>query len=452
VVGHNRGVWSRLRAWRTVVTVGLAASLVVIGLSVAPTPASAMTVDTGTWYVLVNKHSGKALDLPGYSTANGTGLGQWSSNGGTNQQWQFVDSGGGYYRLGNRHSGKVVDVPGYSTVNGTQVVQWSSNGGTNQQFRLEDGDSGFVQLVNRNSGKCLSVSDWSTANGAAVIQWDCGGSSANQQWRLLPLGTVGSDPVLVGAGDIASSATGDSATAALLDTIAGTVFTTGDNAYPDGTASNYTDYYDPTWGRHKARTRPAPGNHDYHTTGATGYFGYFGSRAGPSGRGYYSYDLGNWHVVSLNSEVDMAVGSPQETWLRSDLAATTKPCTLAYWHKPLFTSGFDHGPDASTSPLFQALYDSDAEVVVTGHNHQYERFAPMNPSGVLDNANGVREFVAGMGGGPLYGFGTIQANSQARNSDTHGVLKFTLHDNSYDWQFVPEAGKTYDDSGTTACH
>ncbi|MBB5870333.1 hypothetical protein F4553_003712 [Allocatelliglobosispora scoriae] len=260
------------------------------------------------------------------------------------------------------------------------------------------------------------------------------------------------DPVLVGAGDIADSGSGDTATAALLDNIAGTVFTAGDNVYTNGTLSEFNSYYAPTWGRHLARTRPAPGNHDYNTSGATGYYSYYGSVAGPSGRGYYSYDLGNWHIVSLNSNISMSAGSAQEQWLRADLAASAKSCTLAYWHHPLFTSGANHAPSTSTRPLYQALYDYNADVVVTGHNHQYERFAPMNPSGGLDNTRGIRSFVAGMGGAGFYGFGTIQANSEARNSDTWGVLKFTLHANSYDWQFVPQAGKTYADSGTNNCH
>jgi hypothetical protein len=260
------------------------------------------------------------------------------------------------------------------------------------------------------------------------------------------------DPVLVGAGDIANSGSGDSATAALLDAIPGTVFTTGDNAYNNGTASEFNTHYAPTWGRHKARTRPSPGNHDHGTSGASGYYGYFGSAAGPSGRGYYSYDLGTWHIVSLNSNIGMAAGSGQEEWLRADLAASGKPCTLAYWHHPLFTSGSDHGPSTSTRPLYQALYDHNADVVVWGHNHQYERFAPQNPNGSLDNSRGLRAFVAGMGGASHYGFGTIRPNSQARNSDTYGVLKFTLHPNGYDWQFVPQAGRTYADRGRGFCH
>jgi hypothetical protein len=260
------------------------------------------------------------------------------------------------------------------------------------------------------------------------------------------------DPVLVGAGDIASAEAEDSLTSNLLDSIPGTVFTTGDNAYPAGTTANFSTYYEPTWGRHKARTRPSPGNHDYLVAGAAGYFSYFGANAGPAGRGYYSYDLGNWHVVSLNSEVGMTVGSAQEQWLRADLAASTKPCTLAYWHKPRFTSGANHAPNTATTPLVRALYDFNAEVVVTGHNHQYERFAPMNPTGGLDLARGVRHFVVGTGGAGPYGFGLVQPNSEARNTGTHGVLKFTLHAAGYTWQFVPVAGKTYTDSGTAGCH
>jgi calcineurin-like phosphoesterase family protein len=260
------------------------------------------------------------------------------------------------------------------------------------------------------------------------------------------------DPVLVGAGDISNSGSGDSATATLVKGISGTVFTAGDNVYDNGSRSEFNGTYNSSWGAFKSRTRPAPGNHDYNTSQAAGYYDYFGSLAGPAKRGYYAYDLGNWHIVSLNSEVSMARGSAQETWLRSDLAAASKPCTLAYWHRPLFTSGANHGPDTGTRPLFQALYDYDAEVVVTGHNHQYERFAPMSPTGAADSTRGIREFVAGMGGADHYSFGSVQPNSQARNSDTFGVLKFTLHAQSYTWQFVPVSGKTYTDTGTTACH
>src|SRR5205823_5802208 len=190
--------------------------------------------------------------------------------------------------------------------------------------------------------------------------------------------------VLVGAGDIADCAkTGDSLTANLMDTIPGTVFAAGDNAYPDGSTNDYKNCYAPTWGRFKARTKPVPGNHDYLTAGAAGYFTYFGSAAGQSGSGYYSYDLGDWHVVALNSNIAMNVGSPQEVWLKADLANSTKRCTVAYWHHPLFSSG-NEGPHAEVKPLYQDLYNAGAELVVVGHDHDYERFAPQTPEGGAD--------------------------------------------------------------------
>jgi hypothetical protein len=265
------------------------------------------------------------------------------------------------------------------------------------------------------------------------------------------------DPVLVGAGDIAScSLSGDQQTARLLDGIAGTVFTTGDNAYPDGSAANFANCYHPTWGRHKARTRPAAGNHEYRTLDAAAYYSYFGSAAGVRGKGYYSYDRGAWHVVALNSNClhvgGCHAGSAQERWLRQDLAASSKRCTIAYWHHPLFTSGLKHLPALQMRPLFQALYQNGAEVVVQGHSHNYERFAPQTPGGVLDSARGIRAFVVGTGGARSYGFGIPARNSQVRNSGTHGVLKLTLRSGSYTWQFVPVAGQTFTDSGSGTCH
>jgi hypothetical protein len=262
---------------------------------------------------------------------------------------------------------------------------------------------------------------------------------------------------LVGAGDIAScGSSGDESTAALLADIPGTVFTAGDNAYPDGTATDYANCYNPSWGAVKARTKPAVGNHEYHTSGASAYYQYFGAAAGDPSKGYYSYDLGTWHVVVLNSNCSeiggCGAGSPQETWLRQDLAAHPAVCTAAYWHHPLFTSGAAHGPDLEVKPLFQALYDNNADVVITGHNHQYERFAPQAPNGTADPVRGIREFVAGMGGASHYDFGTIQPNSEARNSDTYGVLQLTLNATGYSWRFVPQAGGAYTDSGSTTCH
>jgi acid phosphatase type 7 len=262
---------------------------------------------------------------------------------------------------------------------------------------------------------------------------------------------AGSTPVvLVGAGDIANCNGNEAATALLLDAIAGTVFTTGDNVYPIGAAAEYANCYEPTWGRHKARTRPSAGNHDYGIAGAPHYYNYFGASAGPAGLGYYSYELGDWHIVVLNSNIARGAGSVQEQWLRNDLAANTKPCTLAYWHHPLFNSGASHGNDPSQAALFKALYEHHADVIVNGHEHIYERFAPQNVNGQAD-PNGPRVFIVGTGGVPFYGIGTVQPNSEVRNNTTHGVIKFTLKANSYDWQFVPVAGRTFTDSGTASC-
>jgi hypothetical protein len=265
------------------------------------------------------------------------------------------------------------------------------------------------------------------------------------------------EAVLVGAGDIATcSNSNDEATARLLDEIPGTVFTTGDAAYPDGSLTDFLRCYAPTWGRHLACTRPVPGNHEYRTPDAAAYFDYFGAAAGVIGRGYYSYDIGNWHVVGINSNCSKIggcdVGSPQERWLRADLAASTKPCTVAFWHHPLFTSGDNHSPSTEMRPIFDALYDNNAELVVTGHNHEYERFAPQNPSGQRDTTRGIRAFVVGTGGAGLYGFGSPEPNSEVRNSDTHGVLKLSLKSNGYDWEFIPAGGGTFTDSGSGSCH
>jgi len=276
-------------------------------------------------------------------------------------------------------------------------------------------------------------------------------------WPESPLDQT-ADPVLIAAGDIAKcSRTQDDETAKLLDGIPGTVVTLGDNVYPDGTLTEFNDCYGPAWGRHKDRTRPSPGNHDYHTAGAAGYFTYFGSAASPMDqnctsdcRGYYSYNLGTWHIIALNSEIDHTKGSAQEQWLRSDLAANQTTCTLAYWHRPRFSSNL-HGDNSSINAFWQALYDFGADVVLNGHDHAYERFAPQNPDAQAEPNRGIREFVVGTGGAKLYTFLTIQPNSEVRNDTTWGVLKLTLHPGSYDWQFIPIAGQTFQDSGSGAC-
>ena len=258
--------------------------------------------------------------------------------------------------------------------------------------------------------------------------------------------------VLVGAGDIGQcDLPGAAQTGRLLDRIPGTVFTAGDNAYPNGTRGQFASCYDPAWGRHKARTRPTPGNHDYRVPGATSYFDYFGAAAGDRGRGWYAYDLGGWRVYALNSNVAEEIGSEQEVWLRADLAAHPTRCALAYWHHARFSSG-PHGTTTRAAALYQALYDAGADVVMVGHDHAYERFAPQAPDGGADAARGLREFVVGTGGGKLYDFGTPQPNSEFRYNAGWGVLKLILYPRGYAWQFLGGEGGRVLDSGTGACH
>ena len=318
---------------------------------------------------------------------------------------------------------------------------------------------------------------------------------------LLSVGVLGSegsvsaqdstDPILVGAGDIAGCGTrtvpriGDEATAKLLDTIVAaapsttTVFTTGDNAYESGTAFEFANCYDPTWGKFKARTMPSPGNHEYYDSSevARPYFDYFSATNGfeqpaapvPNdpvndndhglkiGEGYYSYDRGSWHMISLNSNCSFvagggcAAGSDQVRWLKADLAAHSNACTLAYWHHPLFSSGSTSGGNSKMKPFWEALYAAKADVVLNGHVHNFEVFRPQTPSGVANPA-GIREFVVGTGGYSLNAFKTTVANSQERYRATNGVLKLTLHSTSYDWRFVAEDGTTPPGlSGSDSC-
>ena len=272
---------------------------------------------------------------------------------------------------------------------------------------------------------------------------------------------------LVGAGDIAQcgssgpSVSKAEATAKLLDAIprspSTVVYTTGDNVYNDGKASEFNSCYNPTWGRHKDRTRPVPGNHDYNTAGASGYFGYFGAAAGQPGKGWYSYDLGAWHVVVLNSNCaaigGCGAGSAQEKWLRADLGASSARCTVAMWHHPRFNSGRTHGNNMEVAPLWEALYDYGADVVVNGHVHVYERFAPQAPDARADSAHGIRQFTVGTGGATGYAFqNTPQPNSDVRQTGTDGVLKLTLRADGYDFHFLSVAGQSFSDSGSGSCH
>jgi hypothetical protein len=270
-------------------------------------------------------------------------------------------------------------------------------------------------------------------------------------------GKAGSQPqpngaVLVGAADIARCDRRQSEqTARLLDDIGGMVFTAGDHAYPHGTAQEFIECYGLTWGRHRSRTRPAPGNHDYDSPGAKPYFKYFGDNAGPAGRGYYSYELGSWHIVSLNSNrAAENWGAVQEQWLRADLQASHSNCVAAYWHHPRFSSGSKYGDHPYMTALYKILYQRGVSLLISGHDHIYERFAAQDPEGKAD-PGGVRQFVVGTGGGRLYSIGKIKPNSETRNTVAHGVLKLTLYPNHYDWEFVPVKGQSFHDRGTASC-
>ncbi len=247
------------------------------------------------------------------------------------------------------------------------------------------------------------------------------------------------DVVLVGAGDIARCGPENlaypQATATLLDSLPGSAFAIGDLAYVDGLETEFTRCFDATWGRHRARLHPVPGVHDLIAPNAFGYFNYFGPAAGDPAKGYYSFNYGAWHVVVLNSVCTPAPNLPG-----------------GLFHSPLYSSrSADTTP--AVQPFWQILYNAGADLVVNGHAHNYERFAPQDPNGNLDTAKGLREFVVGTGGESLAAFdATPAANSEVRNSTNHGVIQFTLHATSYDWQFIPVAGQTFTDSGTQACH
>jgi hypothetical protein len=268
--------------------------------------------------------------------------------------------------------------------------------------------------------------------------------------------------VLVGAGDIAGCAdlAGAEATAKLIEGIPGTVFAAGDLAYQRGTYEEFLRCYNPTWGRFKARTRPAPGNHEYNGSSANGYFRYWGKQAGDAGKGYYSYELGAWHIVVLNTNCGAAElggcgeGSPEEKWLKQDLAAHPNACVLAYGHHALFSSGLieKHAEHPELAAFWRDLYDAHADLILAGHEHSYERFAPQNPEGNPDPQHGIREIVVGTGGRSHTPMGFAKPNSEVRDDKTYGVLKLTLSPGKYRWEFIPEPGKAFHDSGEGVCH
>lgn len=263
--------------------------------------------------------------------------------------------------------------------------------------------------------------------------------------------SLGQSVAITAVADVAGcDSQGDEATAAIVDTLPGIVIMAGDIAYESGTRQQFNDCYHPSWGKHRDRTRPAPGNHEYETEAAAPYFEYFGELAGPKGLGYYSFNAGSWHVVSLNSNIDMSAGSPQEQWLRKDLAENASRCTLAFWHHPLFSSGFHKG-NASVAPLWRALQEAGAEIVIAGHDHHYERFAPQNASGVAET-RGLRQFIVGNGGRSLFPALFAVANSEKRYDTGYGVLRLVLGETRYEWKFIPVIPGDFSDEGTGECH
>jgi hypothetical protein len=324
--------------------------------------------------------------------------------------------------------------------------------------------------VERNIGACDKSDGQAGSNGTyregcvvaivvlalAMLVVSCG--SRNALPSDVPSARSVKNPV-VAAGDIASCpSTGDEATAKLVASIDGTVITLGDNAYPDGSAEDFRECYDSSWGRFKNRTHPVPGNHEYKTEDAQGYFGYFGEAAGNPHEGYYSYNLGGWHIVALNSNLCLEIAgchllSPQVRWLEADLAANDdKDCALAYMHHPLFTSGQYRPGISEVKPLWKDLYEAGADVVLSAHDHNYQRFAPQDPDGETDPERGIRQFVVGTGGRSLYPIMEPIANSEVHNDEIYGVLKLNLRPEGYDWRFVPVDGETFTDSGRGQCH
>jgi acid phosphatase type 7 len=268
------------------------------------------------------------------------------------------------------------------------------------------------------------------------------------------------EPVtILAVGDVAqcngnpASASAAAKSAALIDQQAAgyPLLLLGDLVYNFGTPEEYRSCYEPTYGKFMSRSYPAPGNHDYGVPAGDGYYNYFGTRAGPDKRGYYSFDVGSWHIVSLNSNIEMSKGSAQETWLRADLNANRgKKCTLAYWHHPRFSSSSTHGDNPISSDVWKALFEFKADVILVGHDHTYERFAPQDPDAKANPA-GIRQFVIGTGGAGLYAFGPPKPNSEVRGAGAFGVGKFVLDDGKYSWEFLPVPGSTFTDKGEANC-
>lgn len=303
-------------------------------------------------------------------------------------------------------------------------------------------------MVTRSSAAFVAA-----ALASAVALCSCGGTTPSSPSDPGGIPPVATSVKIVAAGDVGECGFGAAKTGALLDTLPGTfLLVLGDLAYMQGSTANFRDCYDPHWGRQMDRTKPVPGNHEYDTPGAAGYFQYFGSRAGQQGAGYYAFTAGAWRIIALNSEIPATPGSPQSQWLHNELENNRTQCTLAYWHRPLFTSG-PNGPQnaAGDAPLnlWRVLLENNVDVVLNGHDHIYERFAPQDAEG-RPSANGIRQFTAGTGGAHLYAIGVPKPNSEVRAS-VYGILTMTLHPGSYQWDFI-SVDQTFRDANSGTCH
>lgn len=357
---------------------------------------------------------------------------------------------------------------GLKGVDGTSIAAFNlvaGNGTATQSSNVDPGTTVTALPLLNTDGTLSSTSPaidmgtaWYERGGATVVAMTAAqfaGAAPDLGARESAFTAAGGS-VFVGAGDIATCGiNGDEATAALLDAIPGAVYTTGDSLYGSQTLADFQNCYGPSWGRHLARTRPVAGNHDYDVPAAAGYYAYFGAAAGDPAKGYYSYEVGAWHVVVLNSNCTEVggcdAGSAQELWLRQDLAASSAACTVALWHEPRFSSG-EHGDATKMQAFWAALHEAGADLVLTGHDHDYERFRALGSTGASDTAFGITEFVVGTGGRSHTTFPSVRADSVIRDNTSDGVLKLTLFPTRFAWQYVAAAGATFHDAGSSVCH
>ena len=365
------------------------------------------------------------------------------------------------------------------SVKGTTTVSYASSNGTAPAPGDYAATSGRLALDERNRTRTVTVQvagdtineqdetlyvQLVSASGATIVDGSALGTIVDDDGPV-PVGTK-----IAAAGDIACDPASGSFNRGLgvmlecrqratSDLVVGAgyeaVLALGDIQYENGAFSKFGASYGKSWARVKAITRPVPGNHEYYTSGAVGYYRYFGAAAGDPMKGYYSFDVGGWHLIALNSNCSAVggcgAGSPQEQWLRADLAAhASASCTLAYWHHPRFSSG-EYGSHSTYQDFWEALFDANADVVLVAHDHGYERFAPQTPRGALDRVRGIRQFVSGSGGKSLHRFPAVRANSEARDVTSLGILELTLSADGYRWRFRPAVG-SFEDAGSGSCH